>query len=214
MEEIIKKIEKLLALAEKNPNENEAAAAALKAQELMAKFNLDESNFKDKDNGPKITVKFFKEGKGYKWRYQLSLVIARNFRVKTYVLGKDWIAFYGYEMDVDIALQTFSSLFKIGNKLATKVYYEYKNAGKSTKGIMNTYYAGFIKGIGSKLDEQCKALMIVIPEEVNAKYAEYSKNFGTMKSNFAMSANNEVFERGIMDGRLAINSGRIEAHRN
>lgn len=37
MEKILNKIKNLLDLANNNPNENEAIAAALKAQELMAK---------------------------------------------------------------------------------------------------------------------------------------------------------------------------------
>ena len=37
MEDIIKKIKNLMDLANNNPNQHEALAAALKAQELMAK---------------------------------------------------------------------------------------------------------------------------------------------------------------------------------
>lgn len=43
-QKVIEKVKKILALAEKNPNENEAVAAALKAQELMAKFNITEND--------------------------------------------------------------------------------------------------------------------------------------------------------------------------
>ena len=39
-EKILEKIEKLLALAGNNPSENEAISAALKAQELMAKYKI------------------------------------------------------------------------------------------------------------------------------------------------------------------------------
>lgn len=41
MEAIVERVRKLLNLAAKNPNENEAAAAAAKAQELLASYNLD-----------------------------------------------------------------------------------------------------------------------------------------------------------------------------
>ena len=41
MERILEKIRRALALAGDNPNEHEALAAALKAQELMAKYNID-----------------------------------------------------------------------------------------------------------------------------------------------------------------------------
>lgn len=50
MEKILNKIKNLLDLANNNPNENEAIAAALKAQELMAKYNieLDQLDSKEK----------------------------------------------------------------------------------------------------------------------------------------------------------------------
>ena len=42
-EKILNKIKNLLDLANNNPNEHEALAAALKAQELMAKYGVDAS---------------------------------------------------------------------------------------------------------------------------------------------------------------------------
>ena len=56
-EKILKKIENLLALAGNNPSENEAIAAALKAQELMAKYNIELADIEGetpKDNIVKI----------------------------------------------------------------------------------------------------------------------------------------------------------------
>jgi hypothetical protein len=41
MEKVVERIQKLLNLAAKNPNEAEAAAAASKAQELLTRYNLD-----------------------------------------------------------------------------------------------------------------------------------------------------------------------------
>lgn len=43
-EKIIEKIKNLMDLASNNPNQNEAMAAALKAQELMAKYNVHMTN--------------------------------------------------------------------------------------------------------------------------------------------------------------------------
>jgi len=41
MERVVERVRKLLALAARNPNEAEATAAAAKAQELLAFYNLD-----------------------------------------------------------------------------------------------------------------------------------------------------------------------------
>ena len=53
MNKMLEKVKKLLALAGNNPSEEEAQAAALKAQELIAQYNLDMSQ----DTGVKINYK-------------------------------------------------------------------------------------------------------------------------------------------------------------
>lgn len=212
MEEIIKKIEKLLALAEKNPNENEAMAAALKAQELIAKYNVQMEQIGNNKPSQKIVAEMHEGGKGYKWRYALANIVARNFRCKTYVLGRDHVMFYGYENDAKAALATFSFLFKVGNKLAAKFYHEYKKQGHSTRGVLNRYLAGFCKGISEVLDEQCTALMIVTPKEVNEQFKEYSKNFGTISG--ALRSENhdpEVYNRGRREGKDVASSRHLNA---
>ena len=99
MEEIIKKIEKLLALAGNNPNENEALAASLKAQELIAKYNVNIDHLGDNKETPKIGTAKHTTGKGYKWRFILAPIIARNFRCKLYLINGIDVVFYGYESD-------------------------------------------------------------------------------------------------------------------
>lgn len=212
MENIISKIEKLLALAQKNPNENEAMSAAAKAQELMAKYNIQMDQLEaDEKSAQKIGTATHSEGKGYKWRYTLAGIIARNFRCKYYMIGHDQIVFYGFEHDAKIALQTFSFLFKVGNRLATRAYTKYKNEGGYTKGFLNTYLTGFCDGIASVLDEQCKALMIVIPKEVNAAYTEYSKNFRHCDFSFHSSHyDSGVYNCGHRDGRDTMQSRYVQ----
>lgn len=212
MEEIIKKIEKLLKLAENNPNENEAMNAALKAQELIAKYNIQMEQIGNDKSSQKIVTEMHKGGKGYKWRYGLATTIARNFRCKMFVLGRDQVVFYGYENDAKAALATFSFLFKVGNKLAAKFYHEYKKQGHNTRGVLNRYLAGFCKGISEVLDEQCTALMIVTPKEVNEQFKEYSKTFGTMHSTLRSENHDpEVYNRGKMDGKDAASSRHLNA---
>lgn len=52
-ESVLKKIRNLLALAGNNPNENEAHAAACKAQELLAKYHLSMSDIKEEKSEAK-----------------------------------------------------------------------------------------------------------------------------------------------------------------
>lgn len=137
-EEILKKIDKLLALAGNNPNENEAISAALKAQELMAKYNIELADVQGAESGQKIKKEIYtpKKSSHYvsKWKYSLSQIIAKNFCCKTYSLGRDAIVFYGYEKDAKIANQVFGFLFETGNKLADRYYRKCKKEGRETKG--------------------------------------------------------------------------------
>lgn len=82
-EKILEKIEKLLALAGNNPSENEAISAALKAQELMAKYNIELADLEGKSLKQNIVEETYmpKANCHYvrKWRYTLSQIIAKNF---------------------------------------------------------------------------------------------------------------------------------------
>lgn len=103
---ILEKIEKLLALAADKANEHEAISAALKAQELMAKYNIELAEVQGDVKSETITTEMYtpKANQHYvrKWRYTLSNIIAKNFCCKTYSINRDAIAFYGYEKDANI----------------------------------------------------------------------------------------------------------------
>lgn len=204
-EEILKKIDKLLALAGNNPNENEAISAALKAQELMAKYNIELADVQGAESGRKIKKEIYtpKKSSHYvsKWKYSLSQIIAKNFCCKTYSLGRDAIVFYGYEKDAKIANQVFGFLFETGNKLADRYYRKCKKEGRETKGILNTYLTGFCAGIKEVLDKQCVALMVIVPKEVEESYKEHSKDFRKMSNKLRTSSDGRAYQDGKQEGR-------------
>ena len=212
MEKIIEKIKKLLAMTEENgASENEAMIAALKAQKLMAEYNLTIADIGDGEEKNQTIVKERCDaGKGDKWKYTLADIVAKNFCCKTYVVDRRYIVFYGYEKDAKIATDVFKFLFNTGNKLADRCYYEYYKKGENTRGVKNTYLAGFSQGISEVLGRQCTALMLVIPKEVNESYMEMSKNFGHMKTNFHMNYDVKAYEQGRTDGRSTANARSIE----
>lgn len=76
---VVDKIEKLLALAGSD-NENEAKAAMMKAQELLAKHKIDKGQIgrREEEENPVIYLSAgpFKE----EWTSMLSAVISDNFR--------------------------------------------------------------------------------------------------------------------------------------
>lgn len=214
-EKIIEKIRNLMDLANNNPNENEALAAALKAQQLMAKYNVHMENLEREDPEERIVKKVF-DGGNYsgnrKWRPILARVIAQNFRCK-YYLSLDCIVFYGYENDAEIALNVFKMLISVGTRLSQKEYYERKKAGLSTKGVMNAFLLGFCEGVKEVLDRQCTALMIVTPKKVEEDFQAMISGDGwrTKTTKIKSNCDDGIKNRGRIAGREAISSRRIAA---
>lgn len=213
-EKMLKKIENLLALAGNNPSENEAIAAALKAQELMAKYNIELADLEGQPAKQAITEERYtpKANCHYvrKWRYGLSAIIARNFCCRTYSINRDTVVFYGYEKDAKIAAEVFRFLFETGNRLANRYYLKCKKEGRATKGVLNTYLVGFCDGIREVLDKQCTALMIVVPKEVEEAYKEHSKDFKRISAGVSCSSDHSAYSDGKAEGRAAATARGIE----
>lgn len=211
---IADKIRKLLELSSNNSSEHEAIAAALKAQELMAKYDLTLEQVKD---GPKskkiIETVYHHTGKHEmkKWKYRLASTISNNFRCKTLMYGHDEVAFYGYEDDAKIALQVFTYLYEAGNRLAIRYYNQCRKNGEMTKGVMNTYLMGFNNGISSVLEKQCKALMIITPQEVIDSFEEKTKGWKTSTVSVSAQKNSAAFNAGKRDGIDVANARSISA---
>ena len=213
MEKILNKIKNLLDLANNNPNENEAMAAALKAQELMAKYNVELDQLDDKPETHEITEEIYRQSGKHemkKWKIGLSVIVAENFRCRTYTIDKKDVVFYGYKEDAKIALQVFTYLYEVGNKLAVRYYNKCKKEGKETRGVMNTYLIGFRDGVREVLGKQCTALMIVTPKEVNESFDEMTKEWRSVKTTLRMSGDTSAYSSGKSDGRDMATARSIE----
>lgn len=213
-DKILKKIENLLALAGNNPSENEAIAAACKAQELMAKYNIELAEVDGIDHSEEITEETYwpKPNSHYvrKWRHRLSNIVAKNFCCKTYTLGREATVFYGHKKDAQIAKEVFKFLFETGNKLATRYYNKCKKEGQETRGVLNAYLVGFCDGISDVLGKQCTALMIVTPKDVEDSYAEKSKNFKSFSSSVRIANDQRAIDQGREEGRSVASARALE----
>lgn len=213
MEKIIKKIENLLDLANNNPNENEALAAALKAQELMAKYNIELEQLDHKEETREIVKEVYHQSGKHemkKWKIGLASIIAENFRCKVYFINTQDVVFYGYKEDAKIALQVFTYLYEVGNKFAVRYYNKCKKEGRETRGVMNTYLVGFRDGVKDVLGKQCTALMIVTPKEVNESFDELTKGWKTTTTRLRMSGDAAAYSNGKSDGRDMASARSIE----
>lgn len=214
---IIEKIKKVLELSRNNPSEAEAKAAAMKAQKLMAEYHISMARIDENDDPGNITEKAMTVGTGNKWKYQLAQIVAKNFRCKTLCYGKSGIAFYGYEVDAEIALETFKFLFETGCKAANSYYNKLRNGSIGSgeyfcgKGIKNCFLVGYLEGIKEGLERQCTALMIIVPKEVKEKFTERTSGCKTIKSRLKTESyyGNQSREEGRRTGRDTISGRKI-----
>ena len=208
-EQVIEKIKKCLALANDNANENEAKAALLQAQKLMAKYNVQVEVSEEE------AIAYSKEECVHRYdaayRKPLARVIAKNFRCEYYLHGQK-VVFFGRDFDARIAKESFEYAYEFamreGNKLENKAYAEYGTA----RGVHSSYTAGFIAGLKEALEAQCTALMVVTPQDVKDEFAEMSKNWGKARGGFKLNGNfdGDAYRRGQHDGKTVMNGRRVE----
>lgn len=214
-EKIIQTIRKILELSKNNPSEEEAKSAALKAQEMLAKYHIDMREVESIDIDAVESIEEVRvDIPAKKWKYKLARIVAENFRCRHFYMGKGTLVFYGHKTDADVAAETFKYLFGVGNRLAGReVDRVFAETGTSTN-VYNSFVAGFCAGIEESLGEQCKALMIVTPEDVKTSFEEMSKNWKSMSGGALRIGGNalcrEVYESGKTEGRHAVRSRQIE----
>lgn len=209
---IVDKIEKLLALANNNPNENEAQLALLKAQKLMAEYNIELSSL-SRGAELKHTLEVTKV-KANPRNNQLGNLIANSFGVKGILVMNCW-EFFGREADAKAAASALTYIHKVLEAGIRRVCQDHgmKSSQKGAAEYYNPYALGFINGLRKALGEQTKALCIVVPEDVNIKFAERFKKIRNYRGR-GMSLENMDYDsylKGHEDGYAAMNKRSLEA---
>lgn len=175
--EIAEKIQKLMALAESS-NENEAAVAAAKAQELLAKYNLDLAQVrgftaKTDEEIIEVATNDDKYKKRQAWIVELADVIAKHNFCTALFSSHGHTYFIGHTRDVNVAVFLFNNLRVRLFKLATDRTYEYSLTLKKNRSYIrdtyeelsgnvhprvwrNSWLMGAVAGINKKLNESRK----------------------------------------------------------
>ncbi len=208
---IMEKILKLLALGEKNPNENEAQLAILKAHELMAQHGIDILSPSEEDVS--YSTEACEHRGNRKFRRNLANIIAANFRCRNYTYNGQ-VTLFGRTGDVRIAKEIFEYAYSFAYRESNRLYEDCRRGGLNTKGVVNSYAIGFLRGLKEKLDAQSTALMIVTPPDVHDEYAVISEKLGLRTKNFRLKASRTdmvALNRGITDGRTVMNGRKLKA---
>lgn len=168
MEKVMKRIAKLLNLADerKNSNANEAQAALLKAQKMMAENNISQADLGIFD-APKNTKEVKEVGTEWgkqQWYHKaVADIIANNFKCYYWYRpsnGMTKIIFMGLRADAELARTMFE--FAIAAlEYNTDQYIEAEREVRyirDSRPLRTDYMKGFIRGLHEKFTEQVKVL--------------------------------------------------------
>lgn len=206
-EKIADKIQKLLDLAGNNPNENEAKAALLKAQELMAKYNIEQEQLH-----PGEKIKYSLELAKCKITprdKQICVIIANSFACKVILTGgqKRYFGFFGREDNAKAAASAMDFIHKVLEQGIRRVCAEHglKASQAGAALIYNSYAIGFIHGLKDTMNAQTKALAVVVPQDVRDKFNErFTSLKSARKSSIKYSGDTDVMNKGYIDGKSAM----------
>ena len=212
---IISKIRKLIELSNNNPSKEEAISAALKAQKLMADYDIETSELHEDEI--ELVITEIPTGPIGKTTYFITLatVIAKNFRCKVYRSGRagHYVAnFYGYEADAEAAKTTFEYLYDVSDHMANRECVRYRKEFGTGAGVYNAFAHGFLEGVQAELEKQCQALMLVTPKAVEDGWAERSSEFSSCKG---MSYRNirDAHENGRRAAQDSIRSHQLDGQK-
>ena len=200
-EDALDLIQKLFNLGDKgrNNSDQEAELAILKAQKLMAKYDISIEEIKE-EKEPEYAHEICEHKWNYGYRVPLAQVLAKNFRCELYERGKS-IVFMGRKVDAAICRQTFEFAYKYIMKRGNQEYNRRYEMGYTTRGVFNSYAQGFILGLKRSLDAQCVALEIITPPDVTAKFKEMSEGWSVKKTKIGDATDIDTFDKGYKEGK-------------
>lgn len=210
MNNIADKIQKLLNLAGNNPNEHEAKAALLKAQELMAQYNIDmdgiqtEASIKYELTQTKV--------KAHTMYNNLAGIIGSSFACKV-IIHDGYLSFFGRVDNAKAAASAYEfafSVMKKGKRQAAKDHGVYHTSGQAS--VQNAYMLGFIRGLKEALDAQTVALAVVVPEDVKTEFDkrfQHRKNYRSTGT--ATAFGRSAYEAGRRDGSTVMGKRSLNA---
>jgi hypothetical protein len=212
-EDIIKKIQKLFALANDNTSKKEAVAASLMAQRLIAQYDVQDSELYETTTFEIVEVP--SELSYRKFKYTLGQVIADNYRCRIYwsKYGRKHAAvFVGRNLDANAAAIVYNKMYACVNDYANSESRKYRGQGG---GLYGAYYnsaaIAFIDGIRAELEKQCKELMLVRSQKVDEEFENITAGWGKIKDTSLTNAGFCNYEQGVQAGRDAVRAGRLNA---
>jgi hypothetical protein len=208
-EKPVKKIQKLLALAARDPESEESKSAAAMAAKLMAKYEISCFELKETNEKTKFVEERFEATieSDVKWQMLLATGIADTFDCVVARFdrrdGKHWI-FFGAESSIELCSWYFKFLrTKIG-KMGSDLYKDKQKKAKYCLGavlsVSQTLERLFVVK-QQHLDKTTKDLVIHRKDQI---LDHISNRFGAFREesfNVDHTTHQEAFRNGLRDGR-------------
>jgi hypothetical protein len=208
-EDVIRKIQKALALAGNNPSEAEAQTAMLMAQRLMAEHNIHMTEVaearsveeKQKIDRMQVDIKEI-----LWWKWELANIVADNFRCHTTKSANRSINFYGLEDDVVLCEMVFVYAMTTIIYLSKKYIRETVEKGQRLRAVplKNGYIEGFLRGLRHAFRNQVESVggmaLVLVKPEVLVRYVEDRKFGKTAPSRNLTDYDNGAMSAGYQDG--------------
>jgi len=213
MNKIADKIQKLLNLAGNNPNEEEAQAALLKAQKLMAQYNVDLESLGDGKKELKCSLELTKV-KANPRDNQVHVIIADAFACKPLISCGRHLMFFGREDNAKAAKSCMEFIHKTLEQGIRRVCKEYglKSSERGASDIYNGYAKGFIEGLKETVGAQTVALAVVVPEDVKEAFSKKFPSLNTYKGKGTSwdPSYKDAYHQGKQDGRSAMDKRSLK----
>lgn len=195
LESVKRRVKKLLALS-KSPNENEAAAALRKANELMADYKLTAEQFSDYTKAKVKGTKRF-----IRWRVVLANAVENLYATYHYTDHEGNIVFIGEELDVFMSTEMYKYLVKTIDRMAKQnirknAKYKYRQSYRA--GIANRLYDRMYE-----LGQQCSWRN---PKELKAQKKQIAE---FVEKQVAIETSKKKFEKA---NPLAFSKGNNDAN--
>ncbi len=180
----------------------EAASAAKMAQKLIAKHHVDMREFSEvEDVNSEITTC------STPWQTTLATTISKRMCCDVIYetipnTRKRRLTFVGHDTDRKAVIELWDKLVKVCNDGIKIEKRNYKERYGTARGVAESYARGFIRAVRESMDEQCRALMLIVPEEVNNKVKEIFPELRKVKPR-KQKIWSEAYNNGMSAGRDA-----------
>lgn len=165
---IMDRIAKLLSKTTENGcTPEEAATASKMAQKLIAKHHIDMRAYEPEEiNTGRADIT-------RDWMHTLATAVASNMCCK--VVGstfrrKKYLTFVGRDTDREACIKTWEMMVAVCKRGATIEKRKVKEKYGTDKGVEKVYAMSFAIAVNEEMSKQCRALVLVVPEEVTCKY--------------------------------------------